>query len=509
MSGIFAVVAIVVLAAGAGLIASRRTSANEPTSANELAVTTPTALSVTVGTPTGRTIPAGFLGLSLEYNAVAAYTGSDSRAVNPVFLQLIRNLSPGQAPSLRIGGDTTDWTWWPVPGVAKPGGIKYTLTPTWVRVTGALAHDLGARLILGLNFEADSASIADAQARALVAGIGKSSIEALELGNEPELYGSFTWYTTPSGQHVTGRPMGYDFSAFQGDFARISASLPPLPLAGPATGAPKWIPQTGPFLAGAPRVRVATLHRYPLQTCFLPPSSPHYPTVDHLLAPAASQGLADSVAPYVGVAHARHVTLRIDEMNTDSCGTAPGISDAFVSSLWALDAVFQMARVGVDGVNLHTYPGATYELFTFTRQHGQWRGFVAPEYYGLLMFAQAAPAGARLLNVSGESGAVKAWATRAPDGTVRVVLINEDTAGSHAITVHFAGARGPATLERLRGPGVSARTGVTLGGQSFGMDTTTGTLAGHSALAKVAGANGGYVVKLPRASAAMLTISAS
>jgi Glycosyl hydrolase family 79 C-terminal beta domain len=509
MSGIIAVVAIVVLAAGAALIASRRTSANEPTSATELAVTTPTALSVTVGTPTGRTIPAGFLGLSLEYPAVAAYAGSDAKAVNPVFLQLIRNLSPGQAPSLRIGGDTTDWTWWPVPGVAKPGGVKYTLTPRWVRVTGALTHDLGARLILGLNFEADSAPVAAGQAQALITGIGRSSIEALELGNEPELYGSFTWYTTPSGQHVTGRPKGYDFTAFQGDFTRISASLPPLPLAGPATGAPKWIPQTGPFLAAHPRVRVATLHRYPLQTCFLPPSSPHYPTVAHLLAPVASQGLADSVAPYVGVAHARHVTLRIDEMNTDSCGNAPGISNAYVSSLWALDAVFQMARVGVDGVNLHTYPGAPYELFTFTRQHGQWRGFVAPEYYGLLMFAQAAPAGARLLNVSGASGELKAWATRAPDGAVRVVLINEDTAGSHAVTVHIAGARGPGTLERLHGPSLSARTGVTLGGQSFGTDTATGTLAGHSTLAMVAGTNGGYVVRLPRASAAMLTIPAS
>jgi Glycosyl hydrolase family 79 C-terminal beta domain len=499
--GILAVVAVLAVAGVAGCGASHAASAQE-----QAAPTTAAALSVTVGKPTGRTIPPGFLGLSLEYPALAAYAGSDANAINPVFLQLIRNLSPGQAPNLRIGGDTTDWTWWPVPGVPKPGGIKYTLTPTWVRVTGALAHQLGARLILGVNFEADSTRVADAQAQALIAGIGRSSIEALELGNEPELYGSFTWYTTPSGRHVTGRPNGYDFGDYQGDFTRVSASLPRLPLAGPATGAPKWIPETGPFLAAHPRVRVATLHRYPLQQCFRPAASPVYPSIAHLLAPAASQGLADSVAPYVGVAHARHVALRVDEMNTVSCGGAPGISNAFVSSLWALDAVFQMARVGVDGVNIHTYPGAPYELFTFTRRNGQWRGFVAPEYYGLLMFAQAAPAGARLLSVSGASGALKAWATRAPDGTVRVVLINEDTARSHTVTLHVAGASAPATLERLRGKGISARTGVTLGGQTFGTDTATGTLAGHSALAMVAPSGGAYVVKLPTASAAMLTI---
>jgi hypothetical protein len=234
-----------------------------------------------------------------------------------------------------------------------------------------------------------------------------------------------------------------------------------------------------------------------------------YPTLAHLFSPIASTGLADSVAPFVGVAHARHVALRIDEMNTVSCGNAPGIADGFVSSLWALDAVFEMARVGVDGVNLHTYPGAPYELFTFTHRGGHWRGSVAPEYYGLEMFAQAAPAGARLLDVSGASGNVKGWATRAPDGTVHVVLINEDIGGSHTITVRLAGPRGAATLERLQAPGLSARTGVTLGGQTFGTATTTGTLAGHATLAMVPATNGAYVVKLPRASAAMLTIGAA
>jgi hypothetical protein len=471
---------------------------------------TPTGvLSLSVGAPTGRRIPAGFLGLSLEYPAVAAYAGSDPSAVNPVFLQLIRNLSPGQAPNLRIGGDTTDWTWWPVPGVAKPGGIKYTLTPTWVRVTSALAHQLGARLILGLNLEADSSAVAAAQAQTLIAGIGRGSIDALELGNEPELYGSFTWYTTPSGQHVTGRARGYDFAAYQGDFTRISAALPHVPLAGPATGAPKWIPQTGPFLAAHPRVRVASLHRYPLQLCFLPAASPMYPTVAHLLAPAASRGLADSVAPFVGIAHARHVALRIDEMNSVSCGGAPGISNAFISSLWALDAVFQMARVGVDGVNIHTYPGAPYELFNFTRRHGRWRGFVAPEYYGLEMFAQAAPPGARLLHTAGTLGNVRAWATRAPDGTEHVVLINDYTAQSRTVTVRIVGAHGPATLERLRGRGVSATTGVTLGGQTFGSATSTGTLQGRATDATLAPTKGGYLVRLPKASAAMLTIPAT
>ena len=174
-----------------------------------------------------------------------------------------------------------------------------------------------------------------------------------------------TWYVLPDGRHVTGRPPGYDFSSFLDDFSSFAKGLPG-PLVGPATGAPTWMADTGEFLAAEPRVGMVTLHEYPLQTCYVPPSSPQYPTGQHLLAPDATTGLADSVAAYVALAHARHLPLRIDEINTDACGAAPGVSNAFVSALWALDALFEMARVGVDGVNIHTYPGATYRLFTFT-----------------------------------------------------------------------------------------------------------------------------------------------
>jgi len=494
-------VAIVAAAVAAGLIVSRRSEAHEGHAAPARI-----PLTLTVSGANGRTIPSGFLGLSLEYPAVEAYAGSDPNAINPVFEQLIRNLTPGQAPVVRIGGDTTDWTWWPVPGATKPHGVRYSLTSDWVHVTAALTHALGAHLILGINLELGSTNDASAEAKTLVDGIGASSIEGLELGNEPELYGSFSFYRLPSGHHVNGRPAGWDFSDYVRDFSRIGGSLPKSPLIGPATGGPHWIPDLPSFLRAQPKIRMATLHKYPLQKCFIRPSAPQYPTTAHLLSPAASQGLANSVAPYVKLAHARHVPLRIDEMNSVSCGTAPGISNTFGSALWALDAVFQMARVGVDGVNIHTFPKATYELFNFTQANGKWSGQVAPEYYGLLMFAQAAPAGSHLLETSGALGNVRAWATRAPDGTIHVVLIN-DTARSRTVAVRIPGATGPATLARLQAPGITARTGVSLGGQSFGTTTATGLLSGPSDATTVKRANGDYVVSLPRASAAMLTIA--
>ncbi len=451
----------------------------------------------------GPAIQPGFLGLSLENTAILPYAGRNPKAPDPVFLQLVRNLTPGQPPELRIGGDSTDWAWYPVPGLSKPRGVRVTLTPRWLAVMHALAADLNARLILGIDLEADSHATADGEASAFERGIGKQRIQALELGNEPNLYGDFTWYVRPDGVHVTGRPPGYDFSSFLDDFSSFAQGLPG-PLAGPTTGAPSWTADTGAFLAAEPRVGVVTLHAYPVQTCFVPPSAPTYPTVAHLLAPGATTGLADGVAPYVPVAHAHHLPLRIDEINTDSCGAAPGVSNAFVSALWALDTLFEMARVGVDGVNMHTYPGAAYQLFTFTHDR-RWSASVAPEYYGLLMFAQAAPAGSRLIGTSiTNAQGVTVWATRRRDGSTRVVLINESL-DRRTIAVSADGI-GTATLERLRAPRLSSTSGVTLGGQSFGARTTTGRLAGRASVAELSARHGRYEFTLPAESAALLTL---
>jgi Glycosyl hydrolase family 79 C-terminal beta domain len=457
------------------------------------------------GAATGRAIPAGFLGLSLEYTALGAYAGTNPSAIDPVFLQLIRNLTPGQAPVLRIGGDSTDWTWWPVPGMRRPAGVEYTLTSGQIEVLHTLAATLGARLILGVNLEADSTRVAVAEARALAAGVGRGQVEGLELGNEPELYAVFDW----DGSARKGRARGYDFSDFNRDVTRIGRALTMAPLAGPAIGAPGWFPNLGQFLSSHPRVVVATLHRYPLQLCYVHPREPNYPTIAHLLSARASHGLADSVAADVKVAHARGVPLRIDEMNTISCGEDPAVSRSFASALWALDALFEMARVGVNGVNIHSYPGATYELFTFSRRNAMWRAVVEPEYYGLLLFAQAAPAGSRLENVSvADAGQVKAWATRAADGTLRVVAIN-DGGGVRTIAVQTSSASRAGTLERLQAPGLSSRAGVTLGGQSFGASTSTGVLAGQQRAASVGSEGGQYVFRLPAGSAAMLTVAAA
>ena len=113
-------------------------------------------------------IPAGFVGLSIEYDALGAYMGANG--LDPVFLALVRGLNPGQAPILRIGGDSADYAWVPVAGMAPPPGILYTITPAWLHAFGALVRALSARVVLDINLEPNSPLLAQTEARALVAG---------------------------------------------------------------------------------------------------------------------------------------------------------------------------------------------------------------------------------------------------------------------------------------------------------------------------------------------------
>jgi hypothetical protein len=456
------------------------------------------------GAAVGNPVPSGFVGLSIEIKALEDYAGTNPAAVDPVLVHLIQDVAPQQQPVLRIGGDSTDWSWWPVAHVRQPPGVKYTLTPTWMHVARSLATQLRAKLILGVDLEANSEVIASSEAQAMVNDIGRNSIAALELGNEPELYGAFGWYRSSAGTLVTGRPRGYSVADFTSNFSSFAPHLPVVPLAGPSSGAATWLAQLGSFLNAEPRVRLVTVHAYPLKHC----RKATVVTIPQLLSDESSHGLAGQIAPYVAVAAHHHVPLRIDEMNGISCGGTRGVSDTFASALWVLDTLFEMARTGVAGVNIHTVPGTINEILGPEYVGGTWRMRVHPEYYGMIMFAQAAPPGSRLLRLaSAVPAGVKVWATRA-GSTIHVVVINKTLSRPQTLRLRIAGATGAATIEQLRAPSVNATIGVTLGGQTFGATTASGVLAGPAAGDTLAPAGGSYSVRVPAASATMLTLSA-
>ena len=428
-------------------------------------------ITVLVGSrPSGHPLAPGFVGLSLEYYAVQAYA-------EPQAIRLIRELTPGQRPVLRIGGNSTDEAWWSQAGESTPRGARYALGANWLHAAARLASALDARMILGLNLAAGQPAVADAEASAFERGIGPQYLQGFEIGNEPDLYGLFPW---PQEHGLRRRPAAYGPRDFISQFSRWRASLGQgPPIVGPAYATFDW--SLARFIAAEPGLGLVTFHHYPLDACLTKPSAMGYPTIASLLGDQASSGLAARLAPAVGAAHARNLPFRLDELNSASCGGKPGVSNTFASALWMLDTLFNLARVGVDGVNVHTFPGAAYAPFSGAQ--------VYPEYYGMLMFGRAFPPGARLLPVtSSTTGPLKAWATEDANGALRVVLINKSAARTYRVKLRVRGMSGPRRLERLRAPSVTSTRSITFGGHETVSPTT-----------------GVYTVTVPAGSAVLVT----
>src|SRR5437763_11149824 len=176
------------------------------------------------------------------------YTGPTAKAVNPVLIRLLAALAPGQGPVIRIGGNSTDSTWWPIRRVVPPGGVRYALTPGWLRTTRAFAADLHAHLIAGVNLAAGRRALAAAEGRAILQGLGRQTVQALEIGNEPDDYNLFPWYRGRHGRLFYGRDGHYYLRADTNQSSRCRTALPRIPLAGRALAQLTWLSGLSQFV---------------------------------------------------------------------------------------------------------------------------------------------------------------------------------------------------------------------------------------------------------------------
>lgn len=480
-----------------------------------VARTVPATMSV-LPARVGPAIAPDFLGMAFEYGTIPTWVGADAAHPNPVLVQLIRNLNPTGRPVVRVGGLSTDRSWWPVAGMTQPRGVTYALGPGWSQSATGLARALNARLVLGVNLEANSPVLARTEAEEFLATIGRRYVSALDIGNEPPLYDSVPWYRVKGGQlipwyenegsEVFSRGLNWGPSAFVAEYARILAALPPVPIAGPDTQQPSWFAAYRRFVSPHSRVRTLVSHGYGLNSCVKSPGSAAYPSIPHLLSDYALHDLLGQLAPYVALAHRNRAAFRVDEMGSVTCNGRSGVSNTMASALWTAAALFSVARDGVDGVNLHSYPWLPNALFDFSHAGGRWTAAVHPSYYGALLFAQAAPAGSRLLRQRSDGPSwLHAWATAGPGRVRHLVVVNESrTESARLVLTGLPG--GAARLERLSAPSASATRGITLGSRTFGSATDTGRL-GSPAGALAHAHHGAYRVAVPAASALVLTSS--
>lgn len=454
------------------------------------------------GSGVGPSVAAGFVGLATEYWNVETEVGTDPARPDVPFEQVTRNLAPYGTLSFRIGGDSTDWTWWPIPGVKQPIWVRWTMTPAWAAVTKRLVDDLHASLIVGLNMEANSQKVDDAELHAIQTNVGGSAPITFELGNEPELYAHFPFYRTKAGKFVLGRPKGYSYSEITSQWTQMAKALPNVRLAGPGYSSLKALPYVSQFLSATHRVSLLTVHTYPLKAKRCDGGANLQES--QLFEPSSLQQMAAALTSWTTVAHHYGVGVRVDEMNSVTCGGSLGFSKTFGPALWALNILPLYAEAGATGVNFQTRPYTAQNLIQTDHTGSGWRVLVQPEYYGLLAFAKLTPPGSRILRVPAKlPQGLFAWAVRTPQGQTHVVVTNV-TGAAATVRLKASGATGPGTMESLKSAGgLGSSTGVTLGGQAI--SPLTGKLTGPLVTQKVRPSSGAYDVTVPAGSAQIVT----
>ena len=411
-------------------------------------------------------VPHSFLGLSTEYWTLPF----DERHV-ALFRRIVSLIHPrGDSPLvLRVGGDSSDHTFY-VPRARRLPRWAFGLTPTIISNTARVVRAMRLKVILDLNLATGTPLLARNWVREAEAALPGGSILGFEIGNEPDRYNRGFWRrlalaSEPFGRRVLAPNLGP--SRYVTDFrlyARaVSSVAPRAALFGPAIeNAGAGLPWVRALLDGPhPDLRVVTAHRYPYARCAFA-GSPWYPTINRILSEAATHGMARSVRPDVGLARDARLRFRLTEFNSVTCGGVAGISDSFATALWAPDAAFELMRVGAQGINLHARQYAVNDPFTFDAAGLH----THPLLYGLILFARTLGPGAELLPLNVRAPGfphVKVWAVRIRGARLHVLVINKGPRGA-AVDLRMPTA-GSASVERLRAPAATARTGVRLDGQ--------------------------------------------
>ena len=461
-------------------------------------------------------LPRSFVGFSLEYNFAPFFLGLPRTGPNRPLVGLLRAIARTRSgrPPIRIGGGSTDDTWWNPKGRPRPRGITYEIQPWWVRGVQAFQRESRSPLILGLNLAQNKPAIAVDWAREAMRAFGRRVV--FEIGNEPDIYSTRAYGRDRSGRIVTARRKPYTFRRYLSElrrFVRVLRRMRPRPrLAGPsACCSERWQKGIGAIARQFRRqFTFVSYHAYASHNC--PGETPLIrPTIRNMLSGPFVNRLGNIFRVMTRSANRHRMPLRVTETNSIACGGKAGVSDSFASALWGADWLFTLAASGVSGADFHASSNL-YAPFTF---RGRERAATAkPLYYGILLFARATRGRSRLVIAVRDfrllmrsRANVQFWAAQDRRKTVRVVVMNKSARRSGLVRVRIRRARRAGRLTRLTAPSLSSRTGVRFAGQTVPEGSLDGKLVGAPRSKRVRRRGRGvYVFRMPRGSAAILSV---
>lgn len=446
------------------------------------ALAAPAQYSVTVRAdqPLGMIAP-DFTGLGYEISSVAR-PGLMSRS-NHVYVQLVRTL--GARGVIRIGGNTADYARYSPSAAAISSARGTVVNDAVLKDLGGFLEATGWKLIWALDLGQGSEADAIAEAR-IISSIAGERLLAFEIGNEPDLFA-----------RAKHRKPEYGYEDWLAEYRRYKAALrrefSGIPFAGPdAAGKTEWVTH---FAADEGKDSVLLTHHYYREG--QNPSS----SIEKLLG--VDPKLQPQLTALKAASQACGVPYRICEVNSFSGGGRPGVSDTMAGALWALDYMFTLAANGCAGVNMETGVNHLDFISSYSPigddEHGHYSA--KPEYYGMLAFALVGKGQLLAVESDANSSEIKVYATQPSRGAIALTLINKGAAAP-VISVNLGEhtKAKQASLIRLSGPAIDAKTGITLGGAEVMPDGTWKAASTEVLRLK----SGQLIVTLPPASAAIV-----
>ena len=142
----------------------------------------------------GRAVPARFLGLSFEAQAIEQL---GALGAHGDLVRLLRSLGPGV---LRLGGITADQNvGWADSVTPRPPWATNVIGPAQMRAIGSLAHRSGWQVLLTVGMAHYEPQSAAREVAAAHAALGPY-LAAVEIGNEPDAYGRHGFRQMPVGR---------------------------------------------------------------------------------------------------------------------------------------------------------------------------------------------------------------------------------------------------------------------------------------------------------------------
>lgn len=419
-----------------------------------------TGPALTVGPTAGGHVGPEFAGFSYEKDRVGAgmFDAHDTDLV-----RLFRLLGPS---SLRIGGNLVDMTPWNPTGA---GGSATEVAPSDVTKLAAFAKATGWKVIYGINLKTNTAASAATEAAFAAKALG-GSLEAFEIGNEPNFYRTEATYEASYEEYVSA----------------IRAVVPKAVFDGPGVtnGQNAWLT---PFTAKEKSngLSILTMHSYIGDQ-----------TTGTIPGMLASNGKGyedkDETALQNAKAAGQIPRWRMSEANSYYHGGTAGVSNVQAASLWSLDFMQGIAAHNGDGVNFHGGTSTQWPLnYSPIKFDGLVPVGVQGDFYGELLWSLAGSGAFHPATVTGATD-VTAW------GIGNNVIVNNKGTSAQTFTVNLSSAAAMGSEYVLTAPSLDS-TSITIAGSAV---DAHGTFRPSPKLVRVHGKQA--TITVPAGSAALL-----